>query len=570
MDPLTLILIAVGALAVLALVVLGFLEVKRNAAAKREASAPGPRKPVEASPVKETVATPKPGAAASRVSETARPAPRVEPPAAAPAPAAPVAKPAASVASLTAGQRSALARLTIMAASFDREIAISVADCDPGDIDALLESGLLVADESGSRLDLTAAARGGASGALAPDEARMARVRHAEYFITLGEAAIAARTSDKVKAPGGVDAPAVVVFQEERPHFEAAFAFLGSGNDLASRLFRLVDAVGWGHAIQLEPADGVRWAEAALTAARIMKDRAAERDALGHLGGAHTDAGAHAEALACYEQAAAISRELEDRHNEGRFVGNAGLARHRMGEPEKAVEAYETVLTIMRELGDRPREGIALASLGQAVADMGDHAKAIGYFEQFLEITIEAGDRRASAMALAHLGTSHTAIGDHAKAAEFHERQLRATQQFRDLPGESHALGTLGEACLALGNLDRAIECFTRQVEVAHMLMDAHAGARAMGNLGLSHLAAHRASKALECFEEQLKIARKVGDREAEAKALWNAAKVVRSRGQLADAVTRASAAVPIFDEIQSSEAAALRAEIAEWRAQGG
>ncbi|MGH8021319.1 MAG: hypothetical protein ACREIA_24165, partial [Opitutaceae bacterium] len=185
MDPLTLILIVGGALAVIALVVLGFLEVRRNAAAKRDASTS--RSPA-ASPVKETVATPRPGrpapptesSAASRpASASAEPAASASSPVAAPA--APAARPAAAAASLTAAQRSALARLTVMTASFDREIAISVADCEAGDIDALLEAGVLVTDATGARLDLTAAARGAASGALAPDEARMARMRHAEY-----------------------------------------------------------------------------------------------------------------------------------------------------------------------------------------------------------------------------------------------------------------------------------------------------------------------------------------------------------------------------------------------------
>jgi hypothetical protein len=103
---------------------------------------------------------------------------------------------------------------------------------------------------------------------------------------------------------------------------------------------------------------------------------------------------------------------------------------------------------------------------------------------------------------------------------------------------------------------------------VAHLVGDALSGVRAIGHLGRSHLAADRSSRALECFDEQLKVSRKIGDREGEALALWNAARVVHARGQIADAVTRASAALPILDGIKSSEAAALRTEIDHWRAE--
>jgi tetratricopeptide (TPR) repeat protein len=555
MDALTLILIAIGVIAVGALVVLGYLEIRRNAG--RAQPAPPSDARGQAGELRGEAAAP--FVQPARAEAEARPAALVAP---ARAPAT-----RATGAALTAGQRAALARLTVMQASFNREVAIAVADCPGEDIEALLASGLLVGDETGSRLDLTAAARGMAAGALGPEEARAARLRHAQYFIHLGEEAIAS-TGNGVKAPGGVETPPVVAFAEEKAHFEQAFAFLTQYSDLAAEVFRLVDAVGWGHAIQLEPAECVRWADAALTAARMLRDKTAERDALDHLGSAHTEAGSHEDALGCYDQAAALSRELGDRLGEGRFIGNAGLSHHRMGRPAQAVEAYEAVLTIMRELGDRPREAIALASLGQAAADLGDHRKAIGYFEQFLEIAVETADRRAMAMALANLGAAHGVLGEDERAADYHDRELQVAQGLRDLHAEMHALGAVGGLSRKRGDLERAVQCFTRQVEVAHLLKDGRAGVQAIGELGLCHLQADRASKALECFEEQLTIARKIRDRAGEGQALWYAARVVHSRGQIADAITRASAAVPIFDEIKSPEAAKLRAEIDAWRSE--
>ncbi len=494
---------------------------------------------------------------------TAAPVPdRVDAPA--PKPEATRAEPAPV---LAADRRAALARLTVLRHAFTPAMAAAVADADLALIEALVAEGALATGADGTRLDLKAATRGAVAGELAPDDARAARLRHARHLVALAQASAQRQARSTATAPGGVAAAPVDPIDEELAHFEEAFAFLGGAHDQAALRLEFIESAGWGHALQLEPAALIAWAEAGLGAARTLRVRDVELDALSQLGGAYTEAGRLSEALGAYEQALAVGRELGDRLAEGRALGNRGLTRHRMGDAAGAIADYETVLGIMRELGDRSREAIALASLAQARADTGDHARALELFDAFHAIALEAGDRAGVVVALGNLGACHLALGDHARAVDVLEQQLQAALQLRQLPLERAALGGLGEACLRAGRLDRAVWCFSRQIEVAQMLDDARTGARAFGSLGLAHLAADRASRALECFEQQLQVARKVGDRDAEGHALWNAAKVVHLRGQVADAITRASAALPVLEETGSKDLDKLRAEISAWRA---
>jgi tetratricopeptide (TPR) repeat protein len=461
-------------------------------------------------------------------------------------------------------QRSALTRLSILTAPFDRAVAVAVAACTEETIDALARMGFLRREGGAGPMEVRPDVRDWAANRLTRAEAHAARLRQAEHFTVVAEQA------REASGLGEGALASLEVYEADKPHFEAAFSFLEAAPGLERQLLKLMDAVAHAGVLRLDRTSGVRWLETALAAARVIQDRKAERDLLDNLGTVYTDAANFGRARDCYEQVAAISRELGDRHGEARAIGNAGLSWQRAGQAAKAVACLEQVLAMMRELGDRNREGLALSGLAQAASDGGDHHKAIEYYREHLAITTESGDRRAEAFVLSALGRESEALGDRQTAIECFERQLAITERARDLAGEAIALGSLGQAYRAAGSPGKAVDCFQRQVDVAELLGEEPLRVRALGHLGLAHLAADRASRALQCFDEQLEVARRIDDREGEGLALGNAARVVYSRGQLADAITRASAALPILEGIGSAEAAALRAEIEQWRAEAG
>lgn len=586
MDTLTLLLVGLGAVAVIAFVVVAYLEVVRKPGRSRghpsvvDRPASRPSTPVstpEPQPAPRPVVAPSamagPEAAVADAERIPAARPAAEPRPVVPAPAAP--KPVAAVPArgsdvearidaLGENVRLVLWRLSILPSDFTKDTAHAVAACVNDDLQALAQSGLLELDPASDRMALPDDVRDVAVAQAPAEETHAARLRHAEHYIHLGLEA-----QKPVEQQGSLVALALELFVQDAAHFKAAYEFLASSRGLERQLVKLVEAVGYTTVLELDPAEAIRWLETALAAAGMLGDLAAQRDVFNALASRHTDSGDFESARRDYEQAAAISHDLGDRHEEGRALGNLGLTTHRLGDHQAAVGYYEKVLEIMRDLGDRRREGLALSSLGQAVADGGDPKRALELFQEHLALANEMRDLGGAAVALQGIGRAHLVLGDTATAQRTFEQQLTMAQRARDLPIEGAALSSLGEVFQKLENHERVIEVHTRLLEIAHLLKQGNAGVRSLNRIGNGHQACGRTSKALEFFDEQLRLARKIADREGEAMALADAARVVHSRGQVADAITRASAALPIFDEINAQEAARLREDVARWQAEG-
>jgi tetratricopeptide (TPR) repeat protein len=281
--------------------------------------------------------------------------------------------------------------------------------------------------------------------------------------------------------------------------------------------------------LRFHPRDQIRWMEAALAAARQLKNRKAEGAHLGNLGLAYAALGDARKAIEFYEQDLAIAREIGDRLGEGTTLGNLGLAHYSLGDARKAIEFYEQHLAIAREIGDRLGEGAALGSLGLAHAAFGDARKAIEFYEQHLAIAREIGDRQGEGAALGNLGNAYKNLGDARKAIEFYEQQLIIVRDIGDRRSEGAALGNLGNAYADLGD----------------------------------------ARKAIEFYEQHLAIAREIGDRQGEGSALWNMSLALDSLGDRAQAIGHAEAALKIYEQIESPYAERVRKQLAEWRGEG-
>jgi tetratricopeptide (TPR) repeat protein len=350
-----------------------------------------------------------------------------------------------------------------------------------------------------------------------------ARLRHARHYCAVGDEADALYLRGGDQVLRGLE-----LFDRERAHLEAAFAWLQSQRDRdpAALLVSLVDAVVYTSELRFHPRQRIRWQEGQRDAARLTGNRQAEGSALGNLGLAYAALGDARKAIEFYEQRLVIAREIGDRRGEGADLGNLGLAYARLGDERKAIEFHEQYLVIAREIGDRRGEGNALGNLGTAYAALGDARKAIEFYEQRLVIAREIGDRHGEGNALGNLGNAYADLGDARKAIEFYEQCLKLHREIGDRQGEGNDLGNLGLAYAALGD----------------------------------------ARKAIEFYEQALVIDREIGDRRGEGTDLWNSAIAFDQLGDRAQAIARAEAALRIYEAIEDPNAAKVRKQLAKWR----
>jgi tetratricopeptide (TPR) repeat protein len=257
---------------------------------------------------------------------------------------------------------------------------------------------------------------------------REAYLRHAEHYKNVAAAGdlLYLESGEAVKR-------GLALFDAERGNIEMGqgWAMTHTADDeAAARLCSdYPDQAAYCLVLRLHARERIRWREAALGAARGLKDRRAEGHHLDNLGVAYADLGEPGRAIEYHEQCLAIARETGDRRGEGNALGNLGNAYQNLGEPLRAIEYYQHYLANAREMGDRRGEGVALGNLGIAYGALGEPGRAIEYYEQALVIKRAIGERRGEGNSLWNMSLDLDKLGDRAQAIAHGEAALGVFEQ---------------------------------------------------------------------------------------------------------------------------------------------
>ena len=269
------------------------------------------------------------------------------------------------------------------------------------------------------------------------------------------------------------------------------------------------------------------------------------------------------------QTALALARETGNRDAESGALGFLGLAYADLGEPRKALEFHEQTLGIARETGNRLQESRALGNLGITYALLGDWRRAIELYNQQLETVRQIGDKQGEGNALGNLGGAYIALGDARKAIEFHEQALAVMRELGDKQAQGNILGNLGVTYFTLGDLPKSIKLAEERLGIARELGDHRGEGTALGNLGNIYAVSGDMHKAVGYYDRQLSLAREIGDPYGESKGLWNSALAIYKLGGYQEAITRAEAALKVFEALgDTPSASVIRTALNQWRGQ--
>jgi len=350
--------------------------------------------------------------------------------------------------------------LAVFPETFDLAGAQAVWDMerDPAQdaLSTLARYGLVEWNPTGARYRLHDMVRTFADSRLAADECDQAHGRHAQHYVNV------AADADQLLLQGGEGVlRGLGLFDQEWSNIQAGQAWAAARaakDDEAARLAsRYPDAGVYCLDLRQHPRERMVWHEAALDAARRLKDRAAEAVHLGNLGLAYADLGEPRRAIEYHERRLAIAREIGDRRGEGIALGNLGLAYADLGETRRAIKFYEQRLAIAREIGDWRGGGNVIGNLGIAYRQLGEPRRAIEFYEQHLAIAHEIGGRQGEGTALGNLGAAYQQLGQPRRAIEFYEQHLVIAREIGDRRGEGSALWNLSLALDKLGDHAQAI-----------------------------------------------------------------------------------------------------------------
>jgi len=305
-------------------------------------------------------------------------------------------------------------------------------DAGHAQLSDLTRHSLVLYDPSTKRYRLHDLARLFAGSKLSDEERTIVQKHHATHYRdVLGVA------NDFYEEGGAALLRGLALFDLEWANIEAGLAWVAAkgaecDQDVA-KLGMTYAAVGvYVLNLRFQAREWIRWLEIALAAARRLKDRYYQANALGSLGVAYWSLGENQRAIQFHEQALLIHRELGDRRNEGAALGNLGVAYWSLKETRTAIDFHEQQLLIVRELGDRRVEGNALTNLGLAYDDLGETERSIQFYEQALVIDREIGDRRGEGIDLWNISLALDRLGQRARAIEYAEQSLVIRDQIED------------------------------------------------------------------------------------------------------------------------------------------
>jgi predicted ATPase/DNA-binding transcriptional LysR family regulator len=309
---------------------------------------------------------------------------------------------------LDESQQQLLARLAVFRGGWSGEAAEHVCGADEGDVLALVEAGLIRADDD--RATMLETLREFAHDRLAESgELDELRRRHAEFMLVLAE-----RGRPLARGP---EEPATLRWLElELGNFRAAFAYALEARDAS---------LGLTTAEALEPL----WI-------RGMRQR---------------------EAIRWLEPLLRLDSEVDAGVRAGAFVV-AGRSAIEAGEPARAEPWFRAGLELSRACGDKLRTAWALHGLGHLLAEAGEREKAEALLEESLELFLSLGEHAPAGGRMTFLAYYAARDGDLDRAESLLER---ATEEYRlagDVAGVGGCINALGDIALERGDIAASFE----------------------------------------------------------------------------------------------------------------
>jgi DNA-binding SARP family transcriptional activator/tetratricopeptide (TPR) repeat protein len=264
------------------------------------------------------------------------------------------------------------------------------------------------------------------------------------------------------------------------------------------------------------------------------------------------------------EIALALIGQCGDRASRAIALSDLGTALGQHGQYTAAVENFSEAIAIHRELGDRYGQAQSLISLGVVYKLMGRRNEALSCYEQSQAICEELGNARGQAMALDNLGALLRQEGMYDKALAYHQRAIAIFRELHDRYGQAVGMTDLGLLYTRMGRYGKARAALDECLGIYRDMGDRSGEAEALSALGVLHREQEKHNEALLCQEESLAIYRELGRRGTLAASLRELGLTLYALGRQKQAVASWREAARILDDLQSAEAAEVRALIAE------
>ena len=257
--------------------------------------------------------------------------------------------------------------------------------------------------------------------------------------------------------------------------------------------------------------------------------------------------GPWADAITRHAIAVQAARRVRDRPGEADALKNLAWIRNLIGDYPGAFEALAEALGVYRSLGDRPGQASALINLGHGRRLTGNFPGASEALAEALGIYGSLGDRPGQASALSNLGVVRRQTGDYPGASEALEQALSTYCDLGDRLGQTRALSDLGVVRLGISDYQGASAALEEALSISRDLGDRLGQGNALNFLGAVRRQSGDFAGASAALEEALRIYRDLGDQRGQGNALSTLGNIRRLTGDFAGASAALEAALGVY-----------------------
>ena len=185
------------------------------------------------------------------------------------------------------------------------------------------------------------------------------------------------------------------------------------------------------------------------------------------------------------------------------FLGRESYFRRRLGEQETALRLAEESVALATVAGDgNAVRAFALSVLATVSSQRGEHEAAVCYLEEALALYRALDDEAGIASTLNTLGTIASHRGAYQRALRYYEDSLKRQQVLGDRELMAACYNNMGIAHYYLGDLGKTAELFEKSLAIRGEIGDRQGEAKLLNNLGVLLLNQERVEEAAAHFEK--------------------------------------------------------------------
>ncbi|HYO48277.1 MAG TPA: tetratricopeptide repeat protein [Chloroflexia bacterium] len=399
----------------------------------------------------------------------------------------------------------------------------------PGSITSLVDKSLLQQEPAGEdvRLRMLEITREYAWERLAESEAEAIQKRHADYYLSVAEAA-------EPQLKGVQQITWLDRLEAEHNNLRAALQWSLQHAEVEVAL-RLGGALWRFWLIRGYLSEGRRWLEEALALGEAVVGvvpAAVRANALNGAGNLAYSAGDYAAALALHEESLRLRRELGDKQGMAGALNNIAVVWRDRGDYERASKHFEKSLKLKRELGDKMGIASSLNNLGVVRQRQSNYNAAQACYEESLLIWREAGEKYGVATALTNLGVLQGFRGNYEAARALHEESLLIRRELGDKLGIATSLANIATIVLAQGDYASARALHEENLAIRREQGDKPGMAHSFYDLGfVLHRQGHLKQAAL-LIKQSLVVWGDLGNKQSIAECLAQLAVIAVAQAQ--------------------------------------